>query len=118
MGNLPLEKRNSFALSVPYWDSILGIFERYERQIELTGFGRFSLLDTHNEAFKALPKNLETCFEEQLFDEIFIYKRFLLGLEGIKVDSVSDIDNQMKDRLPVSNPSFYNGTIYLLMQNR
>ena len=95
------------ALSIPYWDSILGIFERYEGQIESTGFGRFSPRTTHDEAFEALPKNLKTCFEEQLFGEIFIYKRNLIGLEGVKINSISDIDNQMKDRLLMSNPSFY-----------
>jgi hypothetical protein len=95
------------ALSVPYWDSILGIFERYEGLIKQIGSGRFSPLATHNEAFKALPKNLETCFEKQLFDEIFIYKRTLIGLDGIKVNSVSDINHQMKKRLPILNPMFY-----------
>jgi Zeta toxin len=71
------------ALSVPYWDSILGIFERYEGQIKQTGFGRFSPITTHNEAFTALPKNLKTCFQEQLFDEIFIYKRVIERLETV-----------------------------------
>jgi hypothetical protein len=95
------------ALSVPYWDSILGIFERYEGQIKAKGSGRFSPITTHNEAFTALPKNLKTCLQDQLFDEIFVYKRTLLGLEGINVNSVSDIDRQMKHRLPISNPAFY-----------
>ena len=104
------------ALSVPYWDSILGIFERYERQIELTGTGRFSPITTHNEAFTALPKNLKICFQDQFFDEIFIYKRTSLGLEGIKVNSVSDIDSQMKHRLPISNPLFYKDKFENILQ--
>jgi UDP-N-acetylglucosamine kinase len=94
-------------LSVPYWDSILGIFERYEGEIKQTGLGRFSPLATHDEAFKALPKNLKTCFQEQLFDEIFIYKRTFKSLEGVKVNSISDISDQMNYRLPISNPAFY-----------
>lgn len=105
-----------YALSVPYWDSILGIFERYEGQFELTGFGRFSPLVTHDEAFKALPQNLKMCLQEQLFDEIFIYKRTSLGLEGIKVNSVSDIDAQMKGRLPISNPAFYKDKFENILQ--
>jgi Zeta toxin len=104
------------ALSVPYWDSILGIFERYEGQIEQTGFGRFSPLATHNEAFKVLPKNLKTCFEEQLFGEIFIYKRTLIGLEGVKVNSVSDINRQMKNRLSILNPTFYKDKFENILQ--
>lgn len=95
------------ALSVPYWDSFLGIFERYEGQIKQKGSGRFSPLATHKEAFRALPQNLKTCLQEQLFDEIFIYKRVLERLEGIKIISDSDIDVQMKHRLPISNPTFY-----------
>ena len=103
-------------LSVPYWNSILGIFERYEEQIELTGFGRFSPLATHNEAFEALPRNLKTCLQEQLFGEIFICKRTLTGLEGIKVNSVSDINHQLKDRLPISNPAFYKDKFENILQ--
>jgi Zeta toxin len=104
------------ALSVPYWDSILGIFERYEGQFELTGFGRFSPLATHNEAFKALPQNLKTCLQEQLFDEIFIYKRISLDLEGIRVISDSEIDCQMNHRLPISNPAFYKDKFENILQ--
>lgn len=85
----------------------MGIFERYEGQIKDTGLGRFSPLSTHNEAFKALPENLKVCLEEQLFGEIFIYKRSLIGLEGVKVNYVSDVNRQMKDRLPISTPVFY-----------
>lgn len=100
-------KTSVHALSVPYWDSVLGIFERYEGQIKAKGSGRFSPITTHNEAFTALPKNLKTCLQDQLFDEIFIYKRTSLGLEGIKANSVSDIDAQMEGRLSISNPEFY-----------
>jgi UDP-N-acetylglucosamine kinase len=104
------------ALSVSYWDSILGIFERYEGQIKAKGFGRFSPITTHNEAFTALPKNLKSCLQEQLYDEIFIYKRTSLGLEGIKVNSVSDIDAQMEGRLPISNPGFYKDKFENILQ--
>jgi UDP-N-acetylglucosamine kinase len=104
------------ALSVPYWDSILGIFERYEGQIKQTGFGRFSPLTTHDEAFEALPKNLKSCLQEQLYDEIFIYKRTSLGLEGIKVNSDSDIDAQMEGRLSISNPEFYKDKFKNILQ--
>ena len=104
------------ALSVPYWDSILGIFERYEGLIKQIGSGRFSPLATHNEAFKALPKNLEICFEEQFFDEIFIYKKTSSGLKGVKVNSISDINSQMKNRLPISNPAFYKNKFENILQ--
>lgn len=100
-------KTSVHALSVPYWDSFLGIFERYEGQIKQIGSGRFSPLATHKEAFKELPRNLKICLKEQLFDDIFIYKKALEGLEGIKVISEFDIDGQMKHRLPISNPMFY-----------
>lgn len=96
-----------YALSVSYWDSLLGIFERYEGQIKDTDLGRFSSLNTHEEAFNALPKNLKICYQENLFDEIVIYKRNFANLEGIKINSISEIDNQMKHRLPISNLSFY-----------
>lgn len=105
-----------YALSVPYWDSFLGIFERYEGLIKQIGTGRFSPLTTHNEAFKALPKNLKICLQEQLFGEVFIYKRTLLGLEGIKVNSISDINSQMKNRLPISNPTFYKDKFENILQ--
>ena len=104
------------ALSVPYWDSILGIFERYEGQIKAIGSGRFSPITTHNEAFTALPKNLKTCLQEQLFDEIFVYKRTSLGLEGMKIISEFDIDGQMNHRLPISNPSFYKDKFENILQ--
>ncbi len=56
-------------------DSYLGIPQRYEDEIALCGFGRFSDKKTHDEAYQNIPANLQKASEQQLFDQITVYCR-------------------------------------------
>ncbi len=40
-----------YGLAIPFWQSELRIFERYERQKEQMAYGRFSNLAIHKQAF-------------------------------------------------------------------
>lgn len=56
-------------------DSYLGIFQRYEGEMGAYGYGRFSPLPTHDEAYRQIPENLQMASEQQLFDQITVYCR-------------------------------------------
>ncbi len=104
------------ALAIPYKDSLLGIFERYEGEMDKTGFGRFSSLDVHNEAFDKLPENLNIVAKEALFDKIFVYSRnengnYKAALEiatNLEKEETFDLNNEFKRlRKSSKNKSFY-----------
>jgi Zeta toxin len=63
------------ALVVSSDESYLGIYQRYEGEIEETGFGRFSALNTHDEAYKQMPVNIQQACEKCLFDKMTLYCR-------------------------------------------
>ena len=46
-------------LAIAEEDSYLGIFQRYEGEMSLYGVGRFSPLETHDEAYRQIPVNLQ-----------------------------------------------------------
>ena len=62
-------------LAVAREDSLLGIFQRYEDDFRKTGLGRFSKIETHDEAYQQIPVNLQTAVQKQWFDQLVIYTR-------------------------------------------
>ena len=68
-------KAEAHVLAIHSDDSYLGIFQRYEGEIGFYGYGRFSPLSSHNEAYQQIPVNLQKASEQQLFDQITVYCR-------------------------------------------
>lgn len=55
--------------------SRLSIHERYERQVQANGFGRWSNRDKHDAAFAGVPLTVEKLEAEQLVDRMTVYVR-------------------------------------------
>lgn len=56
-------------------ESILSIFERYEKEIEVKGTGRLVSLENHNFAYNNIPNTVDTIEKSGLCDEIQVYIR-------------------------------------------
>jgi len=74
------------ALAVHRQDSLLGVFQRYERDKQLTGVGRFSPIEVHDEAYGQIPVNLNRAAQNSLFDRIVAYTRQPDGQLAIGID--------------------------------
>lgn len=55
--------------------SRLSIHERYERQVQANGFGRWSNRDKHDEAFAGVPLTVEKLEAERLVDRMTVFTR-------------------------------------------
>lgn len=55
--------------------SRLSIHERYERQVQANGFGRWSNRDKHDAAFTGVPLTVEKLEAEQLVDRMTVFAR-------------------------------------------
>ncbi|CEH39650.1 conserved hypothetical protein [Xanthomonas citri pv. citri] len=55
--------------------SRLSIHERYERQVQANGFGRWSNRDKHDAAFVGVPLTVEKLETEQLVDRMTVFAR-------------------------------------------
>lgn len=64
-------------LAVSANESYLGIYQRYEGELERDGWGRFSPLKTHDEAYRNIPVIVQRATNERLFDKLKIYQRTL-----------------------------------------
>ena len=73
-------------LAVHRQDSLLGVFQRYERDKQLTGMGRFSPIGVHDEAYRQIPVNLNQADYNNLFDRIVVYTRQPDGQLTIGID--------------------------------
>lgn len=80
------------ALAIPRVESLLGIFDRYERDMTLTGVGRFSAIAVHDEAFHNIPVNLNRAARELAVDRSVIYRRDLAN-ELITCIDTADLTN-------------------------
>ena len=76
----------AYVLAVHRQDSLLGVFQRYERDKQLTGVGRFSPIDVHDEAYRQIPVNLNQADYNNLFDRIVVYTRQPDGQLTIGID--------------------------------
>ena len=65
---------------------MLGVFQRYERDKQLTGIGRFSPIEVHDEAYRQIPVNLDLAEQNNLFDRIVAYTRQPDGQLTIGID--------------------------------
>lgn len=64
-------------LAIPRIESLLGIFDCYERDMTLTGQERFSAIAVHDEAYHNIPANLQRAARELPVDRVVIYSRDL-----------------------------------------
>jgi hypothetical protein len=78
----------------------LGIYRRYEEQIQATGIGRLSDINSHNEATKGLLNSVDELYNNQSVNSIHIYSY----LAESKVCSIRLIDISWSKKRP---PSFY-----------
>lgn len=62
-------------LAVPYYQSLQGIYSRYEQQKEIGSSGRFTPLDIHKQAYEGVLKSVDRLYSEQSVDRIAIYSR-------------------------------------------
>ena len=82
-------------LAIPTEDSLLGIFRRYEGELQLTGFGRFSAIAVHDEAYRQIPFNVQTAYDQRMFDRINLYGRDWAGRLGVDFKIHRDDENEM-----------------------
>ncbi|TAE31645.1 MAG: GNAT family N-acetyltransferase [Cytophagales bacterium] len=62
-------------LAVPAVSSRLGIYKRYENQIEREGQGRWVGMETHDRLYAQIPQTITLLETEQAIDRIHIYGR-------------------------------------------
>jgi len=63
------------ALSVPFIESLVSMYERYEKQIQMRGYGRMIPNDHHNFTYHAIPTVIGALEQSEYFDLIEIYAR-------------------------------------------
>lgn len=90
-------------LAIPAQDSLLGIFRRYEGELQLTGFGRFSAIAIHDEAYRQIPHNVQAAHAQQLFDRIVLYRRDKSG----KLRVGFTIDRDDENERPLDIPALF-----------
>lgn len=56
-------------------DSMAGIHRRYEEQKAAKGFGRWSNVQAHNDAYKGMPETVEYIERNKLADKVEVYDR-------------------------------------------
>lgn len=66
-------KVEALAISAPALFTELGIYIRYQEEINLQGWGRLAEISSHNEAVTGLPKSLDLLFDEKAVDKIHLY---------------------------------------------
>ncbi len=73
-------KENGFevmvrAMSVPYIESLLSAYERYEKQVESRSWGRFFDPLSYNYIYENIPNTIEEIEQSKYCDALEIYKR-------------------------------------------
>ena len=113
------------ALAIPRIESLLGIFDRYERDMTQTGVGRFSAIAVHDEAFHNIPANLNRAARELAVDRFVVYRRDLANelvtcidtVEMTNLDTV-DFDSLFTQvRQPQRDAAFYSDKYEALLQS-
>lgn len=113
------------ALAIPRTESLLGIFDRYERDITATNQGRFSAIAIHDEAYHNIPANLQRAARELPVDRIVVYRRNLanetvayLDEDGLVfLDKVDFGKLFAQIRQPQRDTAFYRGEYERLVQS-
>jgi hypothetical protein len=63
----------AYAISAPDLFSEIGIYSRYQKEVDATGSGRLSDIHSHNEAVKGLIFSVNALFHNNAVDKIVIY---------------------------------------------
>lgn len=77
-------------MSVNKYLSKLGIYKRYEDQIQSEGFGRKVSVEDYESRYESVLPTLKKVHELKLYDEIFLYTRSIL--ESKAVNNIKKID--------------------------
>lgn len=72
-----------YAMAIPFWQSVLRIYERYETQKEQMGHGRFSDLGIHKQAYENFVPSLTKLLHSRKVDFIKVYGRDSDGLKNV-----------------------------------
>ena len=72
-GRSPFAPPPSLAISAPSVFTELGLFVRYQEEINFQGWGRLAVIESHNKAVKGLPKTLDLLYEEKAVSKIHLY---------------------------------------------
>lgn len=89
-------------LVVPYAMSKLGILQRYFEQVRDTGVGRFTVSESHDASFGAIPASLELVVSANVLDEIDLYRRGGVKFRSflpqpVMAHEVGDMYRQLRD---------------------
>jgi len=63
----------AYVISAPGLFSEIGIYNRYQREVEFNGSGRLADINSHNEAVKGLLLSVDSLFRNNAVDKIAIY---------------------------------------------
>jgi len=63
----------AYVISAPGLFSEIGIYSRYQREVNITGSGRLADMNSHNEAVKGLLFSVDSLFQNNAVDKIAIY---------------------------------------------
>lgn len=77
---------NLVAIATPYELSLLSLARRYQEIKELEGFARYTKKESHDEAYDNIERTFTTLASSDMFEKIFIYKRFPGGFEECLFD--------------------------------
>lgn len=100
-------------LAVPKSISILGIYERYEIQKSTQGYGRFSPIPIHDQAYNGIPKSIDILENRNILDGIFIYGR--RHFDNLNVKLVTIYKNFLENKKWAYSPK---GSFYLEEERR
>ena len=62
-------------LAVPYIESLISMYERYEKQTQIRGWGRMVPTDHHSFTYHAMPTIVDLIENSEYYDKIEVYIR-------------------------------------------
>lgn len=62
-------------LAVPYLESLITSYERYEKQIEARNWGRFINIKSYNKTYENIPETVENIEKSEYCDSLEVYLR-------------------------------------------
>lgn len=66
-------KVEALAISAPAIFTELGLFVRYQEEINFQGWGRLAEMESHNNAVNGLPKALDLLYDEKAVEKKYLY---------------------------------------------
>ncbi|MRJ09048.1 toxin [Ornithobacterium rhinotracheale] len=63
----------AYVVSAPALFTEIGLYNRYQEEVDFQGFGRLADISSHNQAVLGLPSSLDILYNEKAVDKINIY---------------------------------------------